>query len=422
MQTAFDVPRVTGDEPSRAASLLPAPQGALVVEASPPPAKRPVRLSVVIPTYNEGKNIREMVIRLTDLLEGPLRGAYELIVVDDDSPDRTWEIASRLTARYPKLRVIRRRGERGLSTAVIRGWQAARGDVLGVIDADLQHPPEVTLDLWRSIRRGADLAVGSRHVDGGGVSDWAFHRRVLSRGARLLGLALLPGVVGRVSDPMSGYFMVRRRAIAGKTMSPLGYKILLEVIGRGDIRRVGEVGYVFRERLEGQSKVTWKLYVDYLRHLARLRVDSLPVARFTRFAAVGLSGVAVDMLLLFLLGDPRALALPLTLSKLVAAGTAMANNFLWNDAWTFRDGARRGGGAARKLERFARYALVCGAGVALNVALLHLQTGLFGLNRYLANAVAIGLVTLFNFALISRIYRRAAAPPAAGAAAPKRSA
>src|SRR5262249_28215485 len=158
--------------------------------------------------------------------------------------------------QYPKLRVMRREGERGLSTAVIRGWQAARGEVLAVIDADLQHPPEVTLALWKEMERGADLAVGSRHVEGGGVSDWAFHRRLLSRGAQLLGLAFLPGVLGRVSDPMSGYFMVRRSAIARKILNPLGYKILLEVLGRGDVRRVGEVGYVFRERVEGESKVT----------------------------------------------------------------------------------------------------------------------------------------------------------------------
>src|SRR5580692_4560494 len=126
-------------------ALLPVPAGALAVAEGADPE---VRLSLVIPTFNEGKNVRELVERLTELLEPELGDAYELIVVDDDSPDRTWEIAAGLSRHNPRVRVVRRVGERGLSTAVIRGWQAARGDVLAVIDADLQHPPEVTLGLW----------------------------------------------------------------------------------------------------------------------------------------------------------------------------------------------------------------------------------------------------------------------------------
>ncbi len=267
----------TRGETASPSALVPVPTGPLEVpvtlvtpEAPETPARR-VRLSLIVPTYNEGKNIEEMIRHLTELLEGPLRGEYELIVVDDDSPDRTWEMAQALTAHYPSLRVMRRLQERGLSSAVIRGWQVAYGEVLAVIDADLQHPPEITLELWKEIERGADLTVASRHTDGGGVSTWSLSRRLLSRGAQLLGLVLLPGVLGRVSDPMSGYFMVRRAAIGGREMSPLGYKILIEVLGRGKIRSIGEVGYVFRERSEGESKVTWRLYVDYLRHLVRLR-------------------------------------------------------------------------------------------------------------------------------------------------------
>src|SRR5262249_26032149 len=211
--------------------------------------------------------------------------------------------------------------------AVIRGWQVARGSVLAVIDADLQHPPEVTAKLFEEMVRGADLAVASRNVEGGGVSNWAMHRRALSRGAQLLGLIILPGVVGRVSDPMSGYFMFRRSSIAGVALNPLGYKILIEVIGRGRIGKVAEVGYVFRERTAGESKVTSQVYIEYLRHLLRLRIDSLPIARFLRFALVGLSGVFVDMGMLYLLSDPGTLGWGLTRSKVLAAGTAMFNNF-----------------------------------------------------------------------------------------------
>jgi len=403
VQSQLDVHTGT-NQSHRVKAFLPVPTGKLRIAAHSPSATTSIKLSLIIPTYKEGKNIRELVRCLTELLDGPLGDAYELIVVDDDSPDRTWEIAAGLTAEYPKLSVMRRVRERGLSTAVIRGWQAARGEVLAVIDADLQHPPEITVELWKEIERGADLAVGSRHVQGGGVSDWALHRRLLSRGAQLLGLLLLPGVLGRVSDPMSGYFMVRRSAIAEKVMNPLGYKILLEVLGRGEVCWVGEVGYVFRERLEGESKVTWKLYVEYVRHLVRLRIHTLPIARFARFATVGLSGVVVDMFMLYLLSDPTTLAWGLTRSKVLAAELAIVNNFLWNDGWTFRDatGDPASSGVGQKLNRFYKFNVICVLGLAMSVGLLNVQFNLLGMNRYLANAIAIGIVTMWNFWLNTR--------------------
>jgi dolichol-phosphate mannosyltransferase len=380
-------------EGTRLAAVVEVPRGPLWVG---PERQAPIRLSLIVPTYNESRNLEELLRQLTAVLEPRLAGEYEILVVDDDSPDGTWAVAMRLAERWPAVRVMRRRSEKGLSTAVIRGWQAARGEVLAVIDADLQHPPEVLARLWEAIKAGADLAVASRHVEGGGVSDWSALRRALSRGAQLLGLAVLPSVVGRVSDPMSGYFMVRRAAIAGAEMSPLGYKILIEVLGRGRIRTVSEVGYVFRERLAGESKVTAKLYVDYLRHLVRLRLAMLP-ARFPRFAAVGLSGVGVDMALLFLLSDPHALGWELTPSKVLAAEAAMVNNFIWNDSWTFRDLAERSGGGTARLKRFAKFNVICAMGLALSVLLLALQVNVLRINRYLANAVAIALVTAWNF-------------------------
>jgi dolichol-phosphate mannosyltransferase len=373
------------------------PSGPLVIHAQAAPSS--VRLSLVIPTYNEGQNVKSLVLRLEELLDPVLGDAYELIVVDDDSPDRTWELALALRDRHPRLRVLRRIGEKGLSTAVIRGWQIARGDVLGVMDADLQHPPEVNVGLWSEMERGADLAAGSRHVEGGGVSDWSFARRVLSRGAQLLGLLILPGVLSRLTDPMSGFFMVKREAIASVRLSPIGYKILVEVVARGKIRWIGEVGYVFRERVEGESKVTWRLYLHYLEHLLRLRLDTLKDSRFFRFCVVGATGVLVDMGLLYLLSDPSMLHLGLTRSKIIAAETAMAGNFLFNDAWTFRDVAERQPGWIPKLRRFIGFQLVCSSGLLLNVLLLNVLFNFAGLNRYWANGVSIGMVTFWNYGL-----------------------
>ena len=385
-----------------ASPLLECPAGALCVPEAPPDGQR-FKLSLIIPTYNESKNLPVLVERLAALLDGPLPGAYELIVVDDDSPDRTWEVALQTALRFPQVRVLRRQGERGLSTAVIRGWQVARGEVLGVMDADLQHPPEVNLALWKEIERGADLATGSRHIEGGGVSDWSMLRRVLSRGAQLLGLLILPGVLGRLSDPMSGYFMVRRAAISGVTLDPIGYKILIEVVGRGRIRWVGEVGYVFRERLLGESKVTRSLYAQYLLHLLRLRWATLPSSRLFRFCMVGGSGVLVDMGLLFLLSDPRALGFGLTRSKIGAAEAAILSNFLLNDAWTFGDLARHAPGHSTKLRRFLGFNAICSAGLAINVVLLNVLFNFAHLDRYLANGIAILAVTGWNYWLNLRL-------------------
>jgi dolichol-phosphate mannosyltransferase len=372
------------------------------------PIARQCYLSLVVPTYNERPNVNTLVERITQILDPVLDQRYELIVVDDDSPDRTWELAQSLCADYPQLRVVRRQQERGLATAVIRGWQEAKGQILGVIDSDLQHPPEILLKMLTAIAEDADLAVASRNVEGGGVSDWGFIRRFLSRGAQLLGLIILPSVIGRVSDPMSGYFMVQRSAIAGRDMNPIGYKILIEVLGRGDIGKITELGYVFQERQEGASKVTWKQYIDYITHLLRLRFRGrigqftqrfqIPIKRFMQFGLVGLSGVFVDMTILYLLHDPQALGLPLTRSKIVAAEIAIVNNFLWNDRWTFGDISSQQSGGQKRIKRFIKFNLVCLIGLGLNVLILNILVEYVGIKDYrIANLLAIAIVTIWNF-------------------------
>jgi dolichol-phosphate mannosyltransferase len=387
------------DDPVLAgSSLVDAPTGSLLIGASPD-ASAGIRLSLVIPTFNESKNLETLVELLTRLFDPVLGQAYELIVVDDDSPDRTWELASALSSKYPRLRVMRRQAEKGLSTAVIRGWQVARGEVLGVMDADLQHPPEINVALLREIDRGADLAAGSRHVAGGGVSDWSMIRRLLSRGAQMLGLLILPGVLGRLSDPMSGLFMVKRDALIGVALNPIGYKILVEVVGRARIRWIGEVGYVFRERVEGESKVTWRVYFHYLLHLLRLRWATLPESRIFRFCVVGGTGVFVDMALLYLLSDPSTLGLGLTRSKFIAAEAAMLSNFLLNDAWTFGDLARKTPGFKAKARRFLAFNAICSIGLVLNIVLLNLLFNYAGMNRYVANAISILIVTAWNYGM-----------------------
>ena len=142
----------------------------LIPDRDPAAATTGIRLSLAVPTYNESANIVPLLQALTEVLDATLADAWEVIVVDDDSPDGTAQLAQRFAATAPRVQVLRRTGERGLSTAVIRGWQLARGDVLGVIDGDLQHPPEVLGALWREIALGNDLCVASRHIGGGATA------------------------------------------------------------------------------------------------------------------------------------------------------------------------------------------------------------------------------------------------------------
>lgn len=375
--------------------LLPISTGDLLIEPLPPTIDRDIQLSLIIPTYQERNNIAQIVQQLTSELDRLIPNGYELIVVDDNSPDRTWELAQDLTEQYPHLRVLRRTKERGLATAVVRGWQTARGQILGVIDADLQHPPEVLRQLWQAIGSGADLAIASRNVEGGGVSEWSLLRRCLSRGAQLLGLIILPETIGRVTDPMSGYFLLRRETIASKVLSPVGYKISIEVIGRGDIGKIVEVGYEFQERQTGNSKVTGRQYLEYIQHLFRLRLARS--RRFLQFIAVGLSGVVVDMSLLYLFSDASTLGLPLILSKILAGESAIINNFLWNDRWTFADLIRTQTSRRQKFRRFLKFNLICLVGLMLSLTLLHLLYNFAIHDRYIANFIAIASVTLFNY-------------------------
>lgn len=404
------VPVSSSRAPMAANRIMPPPSGDLVIAARVPEGG--VRFSIVVPTYNEAKNLPALVEQLEAHL-GPVLGeSYEIIVVDDDSPDGTWTIAERLIETHPRLVLVRRQGERGLSTAVIRGWQVARGEILAVMDADLQHPVEVNLRLLSEIDRGADLAVASRHVEGGGVSDWSVARRILSRGAQLLGLVVLPGVLGMLTDPMSGYFMLKRSTLAGKKLDPLGYKILIEVVARCNPRWIGEVGYVFRERVEGTSKVTRRLYFDYLRHLLRLRLSTLRDSTFFKFCVVGATGVLVDMGLLYVLSDPNMLGLGLTRSKVLAAEVAIASNFLLNDVWTFRRSSAAQPGLWPRLRRFLGFNAICSAGLGLNVLVLNLLFNFGHLNRYFANAIAILAVTGWNYWLNRKLNWAPLAVPA----------
>src|SRR5712691_8030356 len=198
-----------------------------------------VVISVIVPTYNEADSLPALVERLGTAMAGH---TWELVVVDDGSPDGTAEVANRLSARHP-VWVVRRAGKAGLASAVIAGFKESRGDVLVVMDADLSHPPEVVPALVRAVDDGADLAVASRYVRGGAIMDWPLGRRLVSRIACLMGNVLVP-----VRDATSGFFAIRRAVIDGVKLNPIGFKIGFEVMARGRYGTVVEVPYTFRDR------------------------------------------------------------------------------------------------------------------------------------------------------------------------------
>ena len=260
-----------------------------------------VVLSLVLPTYNESQNIPKAISRIVAALEGAAL-PFEVIVVDDDSPDGTWKLAQDLGIADSRIRCVRRQGERGLATAVAAGWKVARGSVLGVMDADLQYPPETLPTLLRALDQGGvDIAICSRYAPGARVEEWSAMRWLISWAARLIGRMVLPTALDGIADPGAGYFLLRRSVIEGVALRPRGFKILIEVLARGRYQWVAEVGLPYEGRKEGQSKLRSRQVVDYLAHLLELSRDTGEWARAATRAATAAGATALGLGVLWLL-------------------------------------------------------------------------------------------------------------------------
>ena len=224
------------------------------------------QISLIIPTLNEEENIHSLLSRIEKVSERIRTGfSLEVIIIDDASEDKTvFEILKFKKNSRLEIKIIKRE-ERGLATAVLAGFSAAKGNLLSVIDADLSHPPEVLIDLSEKIDE-AEIVVASRLIKGGGVEDWPRTRKMLSR----MGI-WLTGFLGiGIKDPMSGFFLLKRSVIEKINLNPLGYKILLEILVKGDYKTCLEVPYIFLNRGIGKSKIGLKVETDYLRHFIRL--------------------------------------------------------------------------------------------------------------------------------------------------------
>jgi dolichol-phosphate mannosyltransferase len=324
------------------------------------PAAAPLELGVVIPTFKEAPNVRPLLAKLEAALAGVV---WQAIFVDDDSPDGTAAAVKAVAAVDPRVICLHRIGRRGLAGAVIEGAMASAAPFVAVIDGDLQHDETLLPQMLQALQQGrADLVVGSRYL-GVGDSDASAlgeRREAGSRLANWLGRRVLHA---EMTDPMSGFFMVRRELIeaAAPKLSTSGFKVLFDLMASRDAPpRILELPYQFRSRLAGESKLDKGVVLQYLSLLVAKFSRDLISPRFLMFALVGASGVVVDLLIL------RAL-LPVgfAYAQLTAALGAMTSNYLINNAITYRD--RRKTGLAL-LSGYFKFVLLCSVPLAANVA------------------------------------------------------
>ncbi|TGK22221.1 glycosyltransferase family 2 protein [Leptospira fluminis] len=297
-------------------------------------------VSVLIPTYNEAENINLIVGRVSNILK---KENYEILIIDDNSPDGTWRIAEELGENDERIRIIRRMGEKGLSSAVMTGMASARGKYFVVMDADLQHDENILPQMIGDLSSGFDLAVGTRYASGGSVGKWSALRSLMSRFATWFARRFLP--IG-VSDPMSGFFGLKKEVFdrVENRMNPRGFKILLEILGRSKVAlKVAEIPYIFRNRARGDSKLDNSVVRNFLVAILDIRFGKWVSPTFLLYCIVGFLGVFVNIGgFLFLeaagFGEVHTgfRILPkFSLSVLFGIELSVISNFVLNNYFTF---------------------------------------------------------------------------------------
>lgn len=350
-------------------------------------------LTLVIPTFNESGNLRELIRRVDIALAGV---AWEMIVVDDNSPDGTWALGKEISREDPRVRCLRRVNRRGLAGACIEGMLASSAPVVAVMDADLQHDERILPNMLERIKGGADLVVGSRHVEGGSAdAGFSAGRAAISRFATQMAKRALKA---EFNDLMSGFFMIRREIVeaCAPELTPAGFKILADLVASAHGRlKVEEVGYTFRERNAGESKFDVKVGLDFLGLMLNKASGGRIPVRFIFFALVGASGVGVHMAVLY---AALALRLNFDIAQSAAVLVAMTTNFFINNAITYRDAKIKGVGPL--LLGLIYFYGVCAIGAVANVGVAD-----FLFNRYgfvtVAALAGVVMGSVWNFALSS---------------------
>ncbi len=335
-------------------------QSKVVAAPRSAPHDAPLELAIIVPVLNEAANIATLIARLDDVLAGI---AWEAVFVDDHSPDGTAS-ALRDQGRWDRrIRIVERIGRRGLSSAVIEGILATAAPFVAVIDGDLQHDEGLLPALFAAVMAGADIAIGSRYIAGGGTGTWDETRAGASRIATRAARAVLPVPV---SDPMSGFFAMRRTAFESALphLSGSGFKILLDLIMSAPAPLViTELPYVFRERTTGASKLDLMVVAEYAQLLLEKTVGRVIPVRLLMFLGVGMLGLGVH---LSVLGTLIAFETPFSVAQGVAVVSAMTFNYTLNNLFTYRDRRLRG---MRFMTGLLSFYAVCLVGAAANIGI-----------------------------------------------------
>ncbi|HUO21848.1 MAG TPA: glycosyltransferase family 2 protein [Caulobacteraceae bacterium] len=322
-----------------------------------------VELTIVSPTFNERPNVRPLVRKLHDALRGV---NWEVIFVDDNSPDGTTDEIKALAAEDPRVRGIRRVGRRGLAGAVLEGALASAAPYVAVIDADLQHDEGILPQMLQTLRGGdRDLVIASRYLAPEGLAHGLSATR--ERGSRLATWLSRLVLKTDISDPVSGFFMARREVWdrAAPKLSREGFKILFDIVASHPTPlRVAEIPYEFRDRQAGESKLDSRVVVDYLGLILNKASHDLVPTRFLLFGAVGASGIVVQLVGLAMLRG-AAPAMDFATAQLIAALIAMTSNYFINNVVTYHDRRKRGWNL---LTGYLAFCLACSAGLFVNVA------------------------------------------------------
>lgn len=321
----------------------------------------PLALAVIIPTFNETANVRPLLQKLAVALAGI---HWEAVFVDDNSPDGTSDLVRQIALTNKQVRIVQRIGRRGLSTAVIEGMLATAAPVLAVIDGDMQHDEGILPQLYEAVASGkADVAVGTRYTEGGGVGEWDATREKMSRFATSLAQKLLKAPL---NDPMSGFFAIRRDTLmaAMPRLSGVGYKILLDLIASlPTAPKIAEVPYEFRTREHGESKLGALVMAEYASLLAEKTIGRFVPVRLIKFLMVGGLGVGVH---LSVLGTALATGMDFMTAQTLAVTIAIAFNFFLNNIFTYRDRMLKGWGVVAGL---ASFYLVSAVGAIANIGI-----------------------------------------------------